>query len=221
MIKSFLIISVISFIFIGCASHEPIPTNSLKSAHNNHKDFDGIIVKNRAYVDKEELSRYFDVDTLEYGVLPVKVYIKNKKETPLDLKVENIKLVLEDGQILNPLDKTTAYDRLKKNTAGRAIGWGLAFGVIGIATSSITASSANDKISAWLDSIMLKDTNLAFTDEVEGKVLYAYSLEPNAANDQDNNSSKGNKRNIKGAKLLIHVKECDCESQLNVVLPSN
>jgi len=220
MLKSFCIVIVISFIFIGCASHEPIPTNSLKLNNNNQQEFSGIIVKNKAYVDKEELSRYFDLDTLEYDVLPVKVYVKNKTELPLDLKVENMKLILEDGKVLTPMDKVSAYEKLKKNTAGRAIGWGLAFGVIGIATSAITASSANDKIGAWLDSIMLKDSQLAPTDDIEGKLLYAYSIEPTQENVQSNNEEKKNKRDLHGAKLKIYAKNCECEVSLNATLNS-
>lgn len=220
MLKSFFVVTVISFLFIGCASHEPIPTNSLKLKNNNQQEFSGIIIKNKAFVDKEELDRHYDIDTLEYGVLPVKVYVKNKTDKPVDLKVENMKLILEDGKIITPMDKFTAYERLKKNTAGRALGWGLAFGVIGIATSAITASSANDKIGAWLDSIMLKDIQLTPTDDIEGELLYAYSIEAGQTNEQSSNEEQKNKRDLKGAKLQIHTKDCECEVPLNAILTS-
>ena len=88
-----------------------------------------------------------------YAVQPTGSEIVNKKFTGYKVTVENagtntVKIVT--AEILNGNNGQMGYQRSKANTTGRAIGWGLAFGLIGAGVSASHNARLNKEAQAQL-----------------------------------------------------------------------
>lgn len=93
------------------------------------------------YVTKERVKSVFDGDLIEEGVLPIHVLVRNDGERRILVRSSDMTLALSSGNQIGSAGATAVAARFEQGV-GDVIGWGIAFGVIGI----LAASANKDKV---------------------------------------------------------------------------
>jgi hypothetical protein len=81
-----------------------------------------------------------------------------------------------NAKIVNGVDGVQAYNFTKRNTLGRTLAWGLAFGAVGMACTSISNSKKNNKARNELNEFGLE--NISGVDLKPGELLKTKVLIP-------------------------------------------
>lgn len=173
--RTCLIICLTFFLSYGCAAHnaalQPNLSYDLK-AQENKIDRDGITLMVKTFHLQSELSTYFDDDLLKYGMLPIQINLQNKSyPNAIVLNIDGINLIDPTGTRNPGLSSEQAYDKVKRSQ-WRSVGWGAAFGLLGVIPSLINVSNTNDKIRADIESRMIKSGNIINGGMTEGLTFF-------------------------------------------------
>ena len=93
------------------------------------------------HVTKERIKSVFDGDLIEEGVLPIQVLVRNDGERRALIRSSDMTLALPNGNQIGSAGATAVAARFEQGI-GDVVGWGIAFGVIGI----LAASANKDKV---------------------------------------------------------------------------
>jgi hypothetical protein len=160
----------------SCATHNAaqLPQLSLDLNAQQHKvEEKGLVGMVKPIHLPSELKTYFDYDLIADGILPVQIHVMNKSYgKPCGLNTTAINLVDATGTRLPVLSVDQVLDKVQKSQ-WRSVGWGVAFGLVGVIPSIINVSQTNDKIRADYEARVLKSGNVVPGAVTEGVMFFS------------------------------------------------
>lgn len=176
MFKKLFLIGLFFSLLSGCASHNAIRPPELAfdlSVQEQKVETDGIIMMAKPFYNQTDLLTYFGNDLLLVGIMPIMINIENKSyDGNLKLSFDGLNLIGPDGE-RSPVVSLDQLFKKTKKSFWRTAGWGVAFGIVGVAVSAINVSNTNKKIRADYESRLLKDGYLRKGNKTEGTVFFA------------------------------------------------
>jgi len=171
-----ILLLVVVASFFGCASYkaarQPVLSYDLQ-AQQDKMENEGVVCMIKPIHLKSELERYFDDDLLQYGILPVQVYLCNKSHgRNVIFSTEGINLINRSNSRPPVLSSEQVIDKARKSY-WRTAGWAVAFGVSGLIPSAINVSNTNKKTQADYESRMIKGGNLIPDGVTEGLAFFS------------------------------------------------
>lgn len=93
------------------------------------------------YVTKERVKSVFDADLIEEGVLAIQVFVRNDGARQVLVRNSDMTLALPEGNQIGSAGATAVAARFEQGV-GSVVGWGIAFGAIGM----LAASANKDRV---------------------------------------------------------------------------
>ncbi len=161
--------------FVGCASYGPSGMVAPKSESMPVWMRDGRVgLGVDLYTQKERQKAVFDGDLSGEGVLPIRLLVRNDGERKLLVRASDMILTLGDGTQVTSAGATTVAARFDQGI-GDVIGWGVAFGVIGM----LAASANKDRVrTARLTDYRSKELAEVFLAAGESAHGFVYFIPP-------------------------------------------
>ncbi|MBI2161195.1 MAG: hypothetical protein HYU25_12625 [Candidatus Rokubacteria bacterium] len=126
------------------------------------------------YVTKERVKSVFDGDLVEEGVLAIQVLVRNNGERRALVRSSDITLALPGGSQIGSAGATAVAARFEQGV-GDVVGWGIAFGVIGMLAASANKDSVR---SARLADYRSKELAEAFLGPGESAHGFVFFIPP-------------------------------------------
>jgi hypothetical protein len=175
-LKETLLFALTLVLCSSCASYKAARQPALSydlEAQGNKVEEQGIVCMVKPIHLKSELETYFDDDLLQYGVLPMQIYLSNKEHgRNVVFSTDGINLI-EPSSTRCPVMSCDQVLEKAKKSYWRTAGWGAAFGIFGIIPSAINVSNTNKKIQADYESRAIKGGNLIPDGVTEGLVFFS------------------------------------------------
>ncbi len=169
----------------GCAAYRasrlPIyPASSCRS----FVDQGPVLVGAEQWYSKPLSKLYFDTNLTKRGVVPVHVVVENQGETPIKLRVAQLRLAAQDfAEPLAPISFDESAERMRRKSAGPAVAWGVLglatlffafiFVPIGSALAISQTSSVNERLKQDIWNKSLKDADVPAGGTARGVVFFA------------------------------------------------
>jgi hypothetical protein len=131
---------------------------------------DGFGVAAEAYVDSEHQKRTFDADMRGAGVIPIRIYVLNKKPQPVSVRRSEITLKLADGRAISTLSAEMVAALVGEG--GSPVAASLGFGLLGsLVAADAHSTSRSQRITDYRRK-EFKDAQLGKDESAQGFVFF-------------------------------------------------
>lgn len=172
MRRALALLLCVSTPLTGCASYTTttlaVPGAAEMRAQKAEAD---VLVGADPYVEPERQKAIFDAPLGEEGVIPVRLLVRNDGTRRLLVRPSSMTLALGDGARIPSAGATAAAARLDQGV-GEVIGWGIAFGVIGMMAASANKDSVRAARLQDYRSKEMPEVSLAKGESAHGFVFF-------------------------------------------------
>ena len=169
-----LLISIMLFTLLSCASHAPIKPVDLNTdlrAQAEKQSQNDVEVMVMALHDKQQLDFHFDDDLIHYGLLPVQVSVDNTSFDPCSIGVSHASLIDPEGNSRPVLTFKQVYDETYKSY-WRMVPWAVLCGPLCALGSLVDVAVTNEDIKADYANCMLKDGEMVADAHTAGVLFF-------------------------------------------------
>lgn len=161
-----------SILVSGCASYTTttlaVPGSGEMRAQKAESD---VLVGADPYVQVERQKAVFDADLGGEDVIPVRLLVRNDSARRLLVRPSSMTLALPDGAQIPSAGATAVAAKLDQGV-GEVIGWGIAFGIIGMLAASANKDSVRAARLQDYRSKELPEVSLAKGESAHGFVFF-------------------------------------------------
>ncbi len=172
MRRAVALLVCISLLVTGCASYTTttmaVPGVAEMRAQKAESD---VFVGADPFVQAERQKAVFDADLGGEDVIPVRVLVRNDSGRRLLVRPSSMTLALPDGAQIPSAGATAVAAKLDQGV-GEVIGWGIAFGIIGMLAASANKDSVRAARLQDYRSKELPEVSLAKGESAHGFVFF-------------------------------------------------